>query len=162
MAALGFLLHHGHASSIHLEIKNGDRFTHDYGQIQLHGAIDLLLLALCDVSADRFDRSRDGLGGDLQARQQLHLFPTVIEGGVLSHQRLHAPHTGRELRVLDIQFLVGRKLALVAMGTQIPGPRDFHCAQSGQHAPRAEFAVPRLVTAATGNAALLRHWLAEA
>jgi len=59
-------------------------------------------------------------------------------------------------------LLVGGELALVAMRTQIPGPRDFHRAQSGQHAPRADFAVTRLVTAGTRKAALLFGWIAEA
>lgn len=48
------------------------------------------------------------------------------------------------------------------MRTQIPRPRDVHRAQSGQHAPRAEFAVKRLVTAGTQQAALLCDGFAEA
>jgi hypothetical protein len=102
------------------------------------------------------------VSGDLQASQQCHLLSTVTERGVLSHQSLHAPHAGRELGVLDIQLLVGGELALMAMRAQIPGPRDFHRAQSGQHAPRAQFAVTRLVTARTRKAALWFGWLAEA
>jgi hypothetical protein len=92
----------------------------------------------------------------------LHLLAAMIERGVLSHERLHAPHPGRELGVLDIELLVGGELALAAMWTQIPGPRNFHRTQSGQYAARAEFAVTRLVATATGKAALLFGWLAEA
>jgi hypothetical protein len=51
--------------------------------------------------------------------------------------------------------------ALVAMRTKIPGPRDFYRAQSGQHAPRAQFAVTRLATAGTRKSALLFGGLAE-
>lgn len=60
-AALGLLLDDGHASAIHLEIKDGDEFTENDRQIQLDGAIDLLLLASCDVLADRFGHSFDDL-----------------------------------------------------------------------------------------------------
>jgi hypothetical protein len=74
---------------------------------------------------------------------------------------LHTTHAGGEVGVLDIKFLVGGELALVAMRTQIPGPRDFHHAQSGQHAPRAQFAITRLATAGTGKAALWFGGLAE-
>jgi hypothetical protein len=74
---------------------------------------------------------------------------------------LHAPHAGREVGVLDIELLVGGELALVAMRTQIPRPRNFHRAQSGQHAPRAEFAVTRLLAAGTRKAALQFARLAE-
>jgi hypothetical protein len=144
-----------------LDIKNRDGFTEDYRQIELYGAIDLLLLAPGDISADGFGYTFNGLGGDLQASEQFHLLATVIERAVLSHQRLHAPHAGREIGVLDIQFLVGGELALVAIWTQIPGPPDFHRAQSGQQAARAQFAVTRLATAGTRKAALLFGWFAK-
>jgi hypothetical protein len=104
-----------------LDIKNGDGFTEDHRQLQLHGAIDLLLLALCDISADRFGHSFDGLRGDLQASQQFHRLATVIERGVLFHQRLHAAHAGRELGVHDIEFLVGGELSLMAMRAEKVG-----------------------------------------
>jgi hypothetical protein len=47
------------------------------------------------------------------------------------------------------------KLALVAIWTQIPGARDFHLAQGGQDAPRAQFAVTCLLAAGARNGALL-------
>src|SRR5215831_7135498 len=70
--------------------------------------------------------------------------------------------TPGEKSVLDIKVLVGGELAVVAMRTQIPRPCDFHRAQGGQHAPRAQFAVMRLVTAGTRKATLLFGWLAKA
>jgi len=59
LAALGFLLHHGYPGAIHLDVKNGDGSAEHNRQIQLDGAIDLLLLATCDVGADRFGHSFD-------------------------------------------------------------------------------------------------------
>jgi hypothetical protein len=75
---------------------------------------------------------------------------------------LHAPHAGREIGLLDIEFLVGGELALVAMWTQLPRACDFRRSQSGQYAPRAQFAVMRLATAGTRKAALGFGWPAEA
>jgi hypothetical protein len=75
---------------------------------------------------------------------------------------LHAPHAGREVGVLDVEFPVSGELALVTTRTQIPRPRDLHRAQRGHHAPRAQFAVTRLVTAGTPKPALWFGWLAEA
>ena len=42
-----------HSGSIHLDVKDGYRLTDDDGQIQLHGALDLLLLAGGDILSDR-------------------------------------------------------------------------------------------------------------
>jgi hypothetical protein len=114
-AARGLLLHYGHAGAVHLDIENGNGLAHDDRQIELHGAIDLLLLLQCNVCADRFGHALHRLGGDLQAGQQFHLLTSVIEGGLLSHQRLHAPHTRRELGVDDVEFLVGGKLPFMAV-----------------------------------------------
>jgi hypothetical protein len=35
----------------------------------------------------------------------------MIEGGLLAHNGLHTAHSRRELRILNIQFGVGRELA---------------------------------------------------
>lgn len=43
----------------------------------------------------------------------------------------------------------------MAMRAQIPGERDLHRSQGRQHAPRAQFAVTRLVTAGRPKRALL-------
>ena len=78
-ATRGLFLHHGHAGAVHLDIENGNGLAHDDGQIELHGAIDLLLLLTRDVCADRFGHALHGLGGYLQAGQQLHLLTAMIE-----------------------------------------------------------------------------------
>jgi len=131
--ALGFLLHHGHAGAVHLDIKNGNELANDDRQIELHGALDLLLLATRNVGANGFGHAFHGFGSDLQAGQQFHLLAAVIEGGLLAHQSLHAPHTRRKLRVDNIEFLIGGKLPAMTVRTQIPGPRYFDRAHRGQH-----------------------------
>src|SRR5437016_10323304 len=42
----------------------------------------------------------------------------MIEGRLLAHQGVHAAHSGRKLRVLDIQFDIHRKLADAALRAQ--------------------------------------------
>jgi hypothetical protein len=70
-----------------------------------------LLLALREISAQGLGGTLHRFGRHLQAGQNFHLFPPVIEGGLLTHQGLHAAHSRREFRVLDVQFDIGRKLA---------------------------------------------------
>src|SRR5712691_6504675 len=48
-SALRLLLHNGYTSPIHLHIQDGNRFAYYHRQIQLHGSLDLPLLALRDV-----------------------------------------------------------------------------------------------------------------
>lgn len=48
--------------------KDGYRLTEDNGQIQLHGAIDFLLLSACAVGADGFGSALYRLRGYFQAR----------------------------------------------------------------------------------------------
>jgi hypothetical protein len=43
----------------------------------------------------------------------------MIEGCILSYQRLHAAYSRRELRILDVQFDIDGELPSVAMRTQI-------------------------------------------
>ena len=159
--SLGCFLYDRHASAVHLHIQDGNRLAHHDWQIQLYGALNLLPLTLRDVLADGFGSALYRFGGHLQTGQHLHLFAAMIAGRLLPNQSLHAPHAGREVRVLDIQFGVDGELALMAMRTEIPGARDFHLAQCGEDAPRAEFAVTRLTAAGTWNRALLLDRLGE-
>jgi hypothetical protein len=53
------------------------------------------------------------------------------------------------------------ELAVVAARAQIPGARQFHFAQSGENAPRAQFAVLRLTAAWAGDSALAGGRLGE-
>ena len=107
-------LHHGDSGPIHLHIQDRNGFAHDDRQIQLQGFLDLFLLTLDDIVSDRFCRALHRFGGHLQAGQNLHLRPAVIERDLLTHQGLHAAHSGRKLRILDVQFDIHRKLADMA------------------------------------------------
>ena len=87
-------LHHRHSRPIHLHIQDRNGFAHDDRQIQLHGPLDLLLLACGDILSDGFRRPLHGFGGHLQIGEQFHLLASVIEGRLLAHHRLHAAHPG--------------------------------------------------------------------
>jgi hypothetical protein len=52
----------------------------------------------------------------------------VVERSLLAHHGQHAAHSRRKLRVLDIEFDIGRELTVVAMRTQIIGTRYFDSA----------------------------------
>jgi hypothetical protein len=84
-------------------------------QIQLHGPLDLLLLARGDMLSYGFRRPLHGFRGHLQIGQQFHLLAPLVEGRPLAHGRLHAAHSRGELRILDVQFDVGRELSRMAV-----------------------------------------------
>jgi len=50
-----------------------------------------------------------------------NLFAAMIEGRTLAHHGLHTADPGREFRALDVQFDIGRKLAMVAVAAQVVG-----------------------------------------
>ena len=62
----GFLFHYGHAGSIQLYIQKRNRLSDDHRQIQLHGPLNLFLLAGGDIFTNRLCRSLHGFGGHLQ------------------------------------------------------------------------------------------------
>jgi hypothetical protein len=97
----------------------------------LHGPLDLLLLAHGDILSHRLRGSLHGLGSHFQIRQQFPLLASLIEGSVLTDHRLHAAHSGRELRVGDVQFDVGGELAGMAVRAQVVGTRHSHLADRG-------------------------------
>jgi hypothetical protein len=123
----------------------------------LQRAVDLFLLAACNIGADALGDAFDGFSGDLQARQQLHLFPTVIKSCLLPNQSLHASQAGREFGTDDIELLIRRKLPLMAMRTQVPGSGNFHPTDCGQHGFRAQFPIACLMAAGARHGALLGH-----
>lgn len=96
-------------------MQDGNCFSHHYGKIQLHGALDLLLLALRDIRSDTLCRSLHRFGGYFQISQYFHLLAAVLERRVGAHHRQHAPHTRRVLAALDIEFHINRKLAFMTM-----------------------------------------------
>ena len=63
----GFFVHHGHAGAVHLHIQDRDGFAHDDRQVELHRAVNLVLLPSRNIGADGFRHTLDGLSGDLQA-----------------------------------------------------------------------------------------------
>ena len=91
------------------------------------------LFTLSDIFSDRFCDALDRFGGHFQTGQDLHLFTAVIEGSLLTDQGVHAAHTGRELGVLNVQFHVGRKLALMTVRAQIVGTPDLYRSHHRQH-----------------------------
>src|ERR1700677_3815370 len=137
LAAYSFLLDHWHSGPIHFDIENRNRLAEDSGKIQLDRFVDLLALMLSDIFSDGFCGTFHRLGSHLQPGQDFDLFAAMIEGSILAHQSLHTAHPGRELRVLDIQFYVGWKLALMAVSAQVVGTRDFYSADRRQNRLRA-------------------------
>jgi len=132
LAAYSFLLDHRHSGPIHFDIENRNRLAEDSGKIQLDRFVDLLALTSSDILSNSFCGTLHRLGSHLQPGQDFDLFAAMIEGSILAHQGLHAAHPGRELRVFDIQFHVGRKLPLMTMRAQVVGTRQFHLAQGGE------------------------------
>ena len=59
-------LHHGHSRPIHLHIQDRNWLADDDRQVQLHGSLNLLLLARGDILSDGFRRPLHGFGGHLQ------------------------------------------------------------------------------------------------
>ena len=153
-------LHHRYARPIHLHIQDRNRFPHHDRQIQLHGALNLPLLALSDVASDGLRGALHRLGGHLQAGQDFHLLAAMIEGGLLTHDRLHAAHPRRELRVFDVQFDIGGELAGMTVRAQVVGARYFHFPHRRQNRLGAQLPVVSLVAAGTRKAPLVgnRSW----
>ena len=83
------------------------------------------------------------------------MLASVIEGRLLAHQRLHAAHPRRELRVLDVQFDIGGKLARLAVWAQVVGTQHFHPAHDGQNRLGAQLPVMSLMAAGTRDGPLV-------
>jgi hypothetical protein len=124
---------------------------------QLYGAPDFSLLTLRNIGPNGFCRPLHGFSGHLQVGEQLHLLASMIEGYILTDNRLHAAHPRRGLRVLDVQFDIGGKLARVAARAQVVGTQHCHFAHHSQHGLRSQFSVMSVAAASTGNGPLLRR-----
>jgi hypothetical protein len=159
--ALALFLYHRYAGPVHLHIQNRNRLADDDGQIQLNGSADFALLDRRDISADCLRRTLYRFGGYFQTGQHLDLLAAVIEGRCLAHHRLHAPHSGRDVGILDVQFCVNGELAGVAVFAEIVGTRYLDRAHRGQNRSGAQFAVSRLAAARTSDGALFRGRLGE-
>lgn len=96
----------------------------------MDGLSDGALLVFGDVGANRLSRALHRLGGHLQTGQNLHLLASLLERRRLAHQRVHTPHTGRELGVLNIQLDVCGELPGMAVRAEIVRAGHFgpaHC-----------------------------------
>ena len=153
-------LHHGDPRPVHLHIEDRNRFTDHHRQIQLHGTLDLLLLACGDMLPDKLRRPFHAFGGHLQIGEQFHLLASLVKGRRLAHERLHAPHSGREFRILNVQLDVGGKLAIMTAGAQVVGTRHFRVAYGGKDWLSTQFLVASLVAASARNGPLTgwRGW----
>jgi hypothetical protein len=79
----------------------------------------------------------------------------VIEGRFLAHQGVHAAHSGRKLRILDIQFDIHRKLADAALRAQKVRTGNACRADDGHDGFGAEFLVLSVMATRTRQLALL-------
>ena len=79
----------------------------------------------------------------------------MLERSLLTDHSQHAAHSGRILRVFDVQFDIGRKLAAVTVRAQVVGARYFHLAQRGQDGLGALLVVMRLAATRTRDGALI-------
>src|SRR5271167_273297 len=80
----------------------------------------------------------------------------MLEGRLRTNQRQHAAHTGRQVRLLNIQSGISRRLSVMTLRTQIPGAEELDLAHGGQHMPGTHLAVTGLVSAGTRDLALVR------
>ncbi len=117
LAPIGLFLHHRHTGSVHLHVQDRNRLTHDYGQVQLDGLANLVLLGGGDISTDRLGCALHRFGGHLQSSEYLHLLAAVIEGRRLSHNGLHTAPAGRTVTVFHVQQAVGGQLPVVTVRT---------------------------------------------
>src|SRR5260370_188648 len=131
-----------------------------YRQIQLHGTLDLLLLACGDMLPDNLRCPFHAFGGYLQIGEQFHLLASMVKRRRLAHERLHAPHSRREFRILNVQFDVGGELAVMTVGAQVVGTRHFRVAYGSQGRLGTPFLVASPVAASARNGPLAgrRGW----
>jgi hypothetical protein len=87
--------------------------------------------------------------------EEFHLPASVIEWGILAHDRLHPAHARRRVSVFDVQFGVGGTLAGVTMRAKIIRALDSHLANSSQNRLGPQFPIPGCVATRTRNAPLI-------
>src|SRR5258708_11304757 len=68
--SLGFSSHNGDLDAVHQHIHFRNILFRDYGQDELFGATNLLLVALGNLRTNRLGGAFDGFGSDLQTREQ--------------------------------------------------------------------------------------------
>ena len=83
------------------------------------------------------------------------MIPALSKGRHAADGRQHAPHSRREVRLIDIQFNVGRKLSRVAGGTQVIGSVNMGPAHHGEYWARTHSFISGDSTARARNGAML-------
>jgi len=78
----------------------------------------------------------------------------MIERSLLAHQSMHAAHPGRELRVLDVEFDIDRKLTPMAVLTQVVRAQTLRLSHRRQHRFRAQLHIARRMAAGTRQLAV--------
>ena len=84
-----------------------------------------------DLLANRFRHPFDGFGFHHHIGKFFQIPPAFVEGFLPSDPSHHAPHTGAERTVHNVQVLVFRNPALTADGAMIVGALDLHRRQHG-------------------------------
>jgi len=160
-AAFGFFVHHRDAGAIHLHIQNRNAWSHRDRQLQLQGSPELALLTNFDIFSDGFGRTFHGFGGKRQPRQQLQLLAVLLEGNFVADRRQHAAHAGGELRVLDVEFDIDRKLATMAVLTQVVRAQTLGLSHPREHGFGAQLHIAGGVTTGTRQLAVFRTGRSE-
>src|SRR5260370_35639100 len=75
----------------------------------------------------------------------------MIEGSFLAHDRQHAAHSWRQLRVLDVQFDISWELTGMATWAKIIGPRYFHLSHSREDRLGTQLPVMSLLAPTTSD-----------
>lgn len=155
LSAYGLLFHHRHSGPVDLHIQNGNRLSDDDRQVQLHGPLNVGLLAGGNIFPDGLGRALHRLGGHFQIRQEFHLLPPLLERDLLADDGLHAAHTGRELRVFNVQFDIGGELSAVAVRAQVIRARNVGLAHGSEQRFGAQFLIDGRMAARARDAPLL-------
>src|SRR5208283_2129233 len=74
---------------------------------------------------------------------------------LLAHERLHAAHPRRELRVFDVQFDIGGELTRLAVWTQVVRTQHFRPAHHGQQGLGTQLPIMSPVATSTRDGPLL-------
>ncbi len=139
--ARGLFFDQGYSGAVPLHLPEGKGFSHDGRQIQLHGAVQVCLLAPRDVAADGLRRTFHGWGAHFPTRRQFDLLASVVARSLRTHHRQQAPHAGRQILALDIPFGVKGEWPVRAGGAQLVRTPEFHLAPRGEEAPGAQLAI---------------------
>ncbi len=132
-----------------------DRRASDGRKPELLAVLDVLLLPGLNVCSDRFGGSFYRLGSHFQICQELELLATLSKRRLVSDGCEHAPNAGREIRLVNVELHVRRKLSAVACRAQIVGSVDLCPAHSREDRPGTHSFIFGRVTAGTGNGSMV-------